>query len=47
MKRFSKSLEIAILVAVVVVAAVVAYLYYACGPEKCVGLAERVLFLRR
>jgi len=47
MKRFSKSLEITILVAVVVAVAVVVYLYYACGPEKCVGFAERVLFLRR
>jgi hypothetical protein len=47
MKRFSRSLEIVILAAVIVAAGVVAYLFYECGPEKCYGFARRVLFIGR
>jgi hypothetical protein len=47
MKHLSKSLEIMILVAVIVAAAVVAYFYYECGPEKCYGFARRIMFIGR
>ena len=47
MKRVSKTLEVVILVAVIVAAGVVAYLYYECGPEKCYGFARRILFIGR
>lgn len=47
MKPLRKSLEIVILLAVVVAAAVVAYLYYECGPEKCYGFARQILFIGR
>jgi hypothetical protein len=47
MKRFSKSLEFVVLLAVIVAAGVVAYLFYECGPEKCYGFARRILFIGR
>jgi hypothetical protein len=47
MKRLSRSLEIVVLIAVIVAAGVVAYLFYECGPEKCYGLARRILFIGR
>jgi hypothetical protein len=47
MKRVSKTLEVVILVAVIVAAGVVAYLFYECGPEKCYGFARRIIFIGR
>ncbi len=47
MKRLSRPFEIVILVAVIVAAGVVAYLFYECGPEKCYGFARRILFIGR
>lgn len=47
MKHWSRTMEVMILVAVIVAAGVVAYLFYDCGPEKCYGFARRILFIGR
>jgi hypothetical protein len=47
MKHWSRTMEVMILVAVIVAAGVVAYLFYECGPEKCYGFARRILFIGR
>jgi hypothetical protein len=47
MKHWSRTMEAVILVAVIVAAGVVAFLFYECGPEKCYGFARRILFIGR